>query len=404
MRWIFDQFADAEEAAVRRAVLLRVDRWWTEFGRKRDEISAIFNQQAQWDLPGWMDGTLQVVDPALKWEFGPAVKGEGHRLVITPEWRKDLAPLVQTILQRAPTLEGWEFYGYRLREALDDAEAAVEGRTGVSLQGATASASIGQWNRIDLKFAIPGVDESQAAEAAFIATEVLLGEKTLNEWIGAIVGEPAPKSLFGLRKKSAGPNFMALDRLPDMVDALIGSVQDGLPETPLSLSSREGQWSSLELHKPDPADEYPQWRDQFVAITPNALLWEAMHFDPGFASTRFSRCGEVFGCLKIDGENGLTGSRFADRAEIDDALHEALSAAKVGTTIGGGTGLRYSYIDLALTNLPKAAGVIRDVLQAGKLPHRTWIQFFDAELAAEWVGVYDDTPPPPLPDFESPEE
>jgi len=31
-----------------------------------------------------------------------------------------------------------------------------------------------------------------------------------------------------------------------------------------------------------------------------------------------------------------------------------------------------------------------------RLAQRSWFQFFDAELQAEWLGVYDDTPAPPV--------
>ena len=39
---------------------------------------------------------------------------------------------------------------------------------------------------------------------------------------------------------------------------------------------------------------------------------------------------------------------------------------------------------------------IRDRLRSGRIPLRTWILFFDDDLAAEWVGVYEETPPPLL--------
>jgi hypothetical protein len=58
--------------------------------------------------------------------------------------------------------------------------------------------------------------------------------------------------------------------------------------------------------------------------------------------------------------------------------------------------LRYSYIDLALTDVNKGIQAITQRLRAGKIQKRAWIQFFDSDWAAEWVGVYDDTPPPPM--------
>ena len=148
--------------------------------------------------------------------------------------------------------------------------------------------------------------------------------------------------------------------------------------------------------EPNAAEEYCERQDLFVAISANASQWTAAHSGDLFCSERFSRCGETFCYVKIDGSQGLGEGGFADRLEIEEALDTVLKPAKLGCPIGGGTGLRYSYVDLALTDVDTGIQVIRQRLQAGKLPRRSWIQFFDCDLVAEWVGVYDDSPPPPL--------
>jgi hypothetical protein len=64
--------------------------------------------------------------------------------------------------------------------------------------------------------------------------------------------------------------------------------------------------------------------------------------------------------------------------------------------IGGGSGLRYAYIDLALLDVKRAVPVIRQVLSDCRAPLRSWLLFHDDDLAAEWIGIYRQTPPPPL--------
>jgi hypothetical protein len=39
---------------------------------------------------------------------------------------------------------------------------------------------------------------------------------------------------------------------------------------------------------------------------------------------------------------------------------------------------------------------VRKALRKLKVPERSWILFFDADLGAEWVGVYPETPEPPI--------
>ena len=122
-----------------------------------------------------------------------------------------------------------------------------------------------------------------------------------------------------------------------------------------------------------------------------------------FDSVRFSRCGERFCYLKIDGTDGLEGSLFPDRAEIEDAINAVLRPAKLGTTIGGGSGHRYSYVELALTDVDGAWREMRLVLQEGHLPTRTWLLFHDDESSLEWRGLYDDSPAPLMPETEEDE-
>lgn len=104
MRWRFADLANCVEAKRYRALVAKIDDWWQEFAGKTDLLRAHFKGQTQWDLPEWMTDHLQAIHPDLMWEFGPAVHGEGHRLVITPEFRHFLLPLITTILDRAPQL------------------------------------------------------------------------------------------------------------------------------------------------------------------------------------------------------------------------------------------------------------------------------------------------------------
>lgn len=133
-----------------------------------------------------------------------------------------------------------------------------------------------------------------------------------------------------------------------------------------------------------------------VAVTANVHLWRGFHEDDFFYSERFSRHGETFCYLKIDGSEGLEqDGGFADRGSIEEAIDEVLIPARAGCVIGTGAGLRYSYIDLALSDVAAAVPRIRRRLCAGKIPRRTWLLFFDAPLANEWIGIYGDTPAPP---------
>ena len=409
MRILFHDPDTPQEAAERRQVIEKIDAWWSAFGAKRTDLGSLFNGGARWDLPQWMEEHLRAISPELMWEFGPAVRGEGHRLVITPESERHLRPLVDLILSRAPALPGWEFYPYRLAETMEQAQSTVEGRTGGSLEGVKASAVAAENGLVDLTFFSPrctSPEDEQAHHDAFVATESLLGEEALDKWIGAIEVRPLPRErrLLGIiRGGGNAPQTVPLDQLTPAVDTLIAAALGRLPTEPCWAFVETAEWTLFEL-KPEeppeqPAGQMPDFVEQsdlFVARTPLVSMRRHAHSGMPFYSERYSRCGETFCYVKIDGTDGLPEDGFGGKDEIEDALDAALVPAKLGCSIGGGTGLRYSYVDLALTDVRPAVDCVRRVLSEGKVPLRTWVLFYDSVLAEEWVGIYPDTPPPPM--------
>lgn len=369
----------------------RIEDWWQQFAERAPRIDGLFKGQEEWDLPQWMEEKLQAIDADLMWEFGPAVKSPGHRLVITSESRHDLRPLVREILGQAPEIEGWEFYEYRLPEDFSQAECTVQGRTGGEIDDVQVQAAVGEFNRIDLLFSCSRFAEGDRAafNTAFVATESLLGEELLNQWVGAIevAREPAATEI----------QPASIRELLALVTERIDEAREALPAHPFCQLDNEEGWSVFEL-KPDETAEYPQQQDLLVGTTLIPDMWGNALSGCAFHSARFSRWDERFCYLKIDGTEGLEGTAFADRGEIEDAMNERLRTECLGSVVGGGTGLQYSYIELALTDFDAAWPIIRSTLQAGNLPRRTWLQFHDDDLQTTWYGLWDDTVPPPLPE------
>jgi hypothetical protein len=395
VRWIQGESASAAERNRRSAIEVKIDAWWTEFQRSTDRIVDLFSRKTKWDLPNWMHEHLGAVERRLMWEYGPAVGCNGHRLVITPEAAKHLRPLTDAVLARAPLLDGWEFYAYRLPEDVEQAHRTVRGRTDGDLSGVKVHAAIGEHHRIDLTYYSPRIadeDDEQATNDSFVATEALLGEERLDKWIGEITAAPMP----GRQK----PGIVTLEQLAERVDTLVMQIKDQTPDAPLHEIVETAGWTMFKA-EPREASDYLEQFDMFVGSSVHAPMWMAARSSVPFCSERFSRFGETFCYVKLDGSEGLDEEKFADKSEIEDALNAVLKPRRLGCHIGGGTGLRYSYIDLALTNVPEGIAAIRKRLQQGNVPKRSWILFFDDYLAAEWIGIYDESPPPPLPDFDA---
>jgi hypothetical protein len=335
-----------------------------------------------------MDKHLHGIHPELIWEFGPALKGKGHRLVITVEGRRYLRPLAEEILKSVPSISGWEFYGYRPAVSFEEADRNVQGRLGSRITLTDVATEKGKFNRINITFSSTGIKTQKNVDdslhEAFVVTESLVGEEALNRWVGAIEVVPWAK---------CPVKMSPIKSLRAEVERRIAEVRMSLPNKPIHQLKDDGKWSLMKL-KPEEMGDYPAQQDMFVGKARYVELWENGRGQTDFDSVRYTGVGETFCYVKLDGREANL-EVFPDKAAIEDALQKALGDASLGCYIGGGTGLVYSYVDLAVTDVSKAIPVIRETLRKGKVSKRSWILFYDTDLAWEWIGIWDDSPPPP---------
>ena len=171
-------------------------------------------------------------------------------------------------------------------------------------------------------------------------------------------------------------------------------MKDQLPAEPVHAWCENSTWSALEL-KPPELPEYPGRQDLFAATTALLEMWRTAQLGEHFATERFTRCGETFCYIKIEHTEQFDGMDLDRRRAVEDALDAALKPAGLGGVCGTGTGRKYCYLDLALTDPRKGIAATLEILRKANVSPRSWILFFDDVLSGEWIGVYPDTPRPP---------
>ncbi|MCL2715644.1 MAG: hypothetical protein FWD68_13925 [Alphaproteobacteria bacterium] len=366
--------------------------WWQAFAEAEGRLDDLFSgRNRDFDVVGFMFTHLHAISPALAWEFGPPLAGRNHRLVVTPENRRDLRPLVQALLKAAPAASRFEFHPYRPAQPIEQAEHSMRGRCGWENIAAIGYAiTPGQFNMFNLCFFLPfDGDENELTGKALILTETLLGEERLDKWVGTIDIKPKASA-------SCDKGRPIADLHADF-EARIAAARAGLVPYREMVESEATRWSLFEF-KPRILSDYAARNDIFSSPAVDANLTRAtIEGASFFYSERFSR-DETFLYLKMDGSaDDVDSEIFPDRGAIEDAIHDALKSAHLGTTIGGGTGRRYSYVDIAVTDLNAAIPLIQSTLRAGRLTKRSWLLFQDSDLQAEWIGIYEDSPGPPAP-------
>ena len=363
MRWILADPQNAAEQQFKQHVLAATERWWQAFQANAANIDQGFRGNFRFDIAKFMEDYWQPIHPGLMWEFGAARTGTGHRLCVTPEAAHWLRPVLQYILSRAPKIPGWEFYGYRLPEPVEQVIAAVQGRTGIDCKGARLECRVGLARKIDLSFTFPQakVPVEDQRGAAFVAAEALLGEETLDAWIGVIeVASPETD----LRR------HLSLDRAQETISSLIRSLYDQLPSEAGYVLSAETMVTSYQL-QPEQAADYPRRSDILVGSTRRMDVVEAAIRHSVFDSRCHSRFNERFCYLKMDVSAIPGEARIEYRAQFEDPLAAALAQAQIGGVIGGASGIKYSYIDLGLIDVMRAIPGIQQLLASLRAPKRS---------------------------------
>jgi len=387
MRWLYPDEHDHEENAARNAVVSRMDKWWLSFAAQADGIHAYLRGGPEFDIAEFMSAQLEAVDPRLGWEFGVADDGRS-RLVISVDGYLGLRPMVDAMLARAPQLAGWEFLNAHPADSMASALSAVEAETDHALGRASVRAEVRSMNRVDLQFYLPDADGHDLAHTqAVIAAGRLLGEDALARWVGSI------ETVQGAQATQDG-QWLPLDELQQAVFTEVAGVNAKLPDKPLVAMVKDLRWSLWRLSPPDMPD-YPREQDLIMGSSALDEMSACAQLGAPFDSRRYSKVGETFCFLKFDGEGRKVGPRMDERKKVEAELGAALIEHQLGCVVGAGTGKRYSYLDLALTDVSRSIPVIRGWMQRAIVSQRSWLMFHDAWLADEWVGIWPETPPPP---------
>ncbi|MFT7642765.1 MAG: hypothetical protein ACI9G1_004523 [Pirellulaceae bacterium] len=404
MRWLYSDPTVETEVRFRQEKLAQIDAWWAAFQANENRLSDLFAGRDQWDLADWMTRHLGAIDERLMWEFGPAVSGGGHRLVITPEAHRFLRPLLNTLIEKAPALDGWEFFSYRIPcQNIGDVASVLDAKSGANVDEFSATATIGEFGKIDLVFYCQRFhdqpDHEDDIADALIATESTLGERTLDVWIGELHTSDGDKPSFIARLLGAveGPpkDAVPLPQLKGCVDSLIAELAARCSELPLFRTLEEREWGTIRLQPPE-LDQHFGRTDLLLCVSGALDIWNVAHSSFIFDSSCFSNHGEIFCYLKIATPEGPTQENGQVRARIEDELTEMLVEKSLGCSIGGGAGDAHAYVDLALLDVERAIPPIRELLLRHGVDRSSWLLFFDDHLAEEWIGIYEDTPEPAL--------
>lgn len=367
LRW---RFPSPSEEDARAEIDRRIDAFW--------EVVEAWGAVSSQPPPPVIDALRGVSE-------GLEVAGRsGRRLAVSSGDRRALEPLVDRVVSRAPSLPRLAVSRGREAEPID---VAVQG-LGHDVAGWSVEVQPTKHGLLALTW--HGTEGDDAHDVAARLSEALLGERELADWVGSV--ELAPPSLrarvLGLVRTKGVPAAGLRAQVSQVKSQVLARCAD----RPLLVrsSNPDPNWTLMRLDAGQDRAGCHQ-PDLERASCADVELFEATRCGAPFSSTRFSRFGETFAYVQTEGfgDDGVQTT-----LALEQALDVALKGDALGRTIGTGSGTRCSYVDLVLSDVPRALERLVVALRAAQLPRRAWVRFFDDALAGEWVGVWPDTPAP----------
>jgi hypothetical protein len=323
-------------------------------------------------------------------------------------------PLCRLCVERAPARYPWTFESQREALSLDATVAEVFDEFGVDFTRARARVGVTRGHLLEVVLASPDVNthDPTARDAAERLIALLLGDRRFDSWIATVSVQAAPRSRL-LRVVGDGecPELpLAIDEVADAIDAAGGGILLGLSEQPLHAVCERAEWTLFELDDTlrvaDGAE--PEWRrgvagpgltlcdtppqsDLLLAASSCPEALKCLLAEQPFSSQRFSRHGERFCYLKLRLDAANDEGRFHKRSELEDALDRALVPGRLGCVVGNGLGQDHVYIDLALTDVDRSIGIVKNRLARASVDDDAWMFFFDDEWSNEWLALNEKT-------------
>lgn len=402
MRWHLIDPANEPEAAYKRQMIDKIDRFWASFKKSSKQLEKDFESGNLEPFVNWITQELNAVHPELMWEAG-GCRAESFDLVITPEASRELRPLVETLICRAPEVPNWRFLQYREAQ-FRKVEEISDTRLGIDFSDALVSVLPSSLNSIDLFFLSPrfnGDNDECDLGNCFALCELLLGEELLDKWVGNLEtrslqtskgGKNLRKDIIDLQTRQAHCVTDGSIKIDDLYETFVMAREKMLSELPDNphCSVEFDDYTSIFLNPRDGSVDVPS-RISFTTALPQII--EAVNNSYLFHSDRFSRVGEKFCYLKIS-DAGELATNVQLRALLEDKIDSALRKAGVGCTFGGGTGPHCAFVDLAITDIAEAIGILKSIAFSERLPKKSWLLFLDTDWLSEWVGLHQDSPVP----------
>lgn len=290
---------------------------------------------------------LEELLPNLSWEFGN--ENEGHSFTLTGEGQISKQLLTDFWLSQSVEIPEWTFFASRQPSSTDDVKGMSIGLgpgKDVDAESVLFETAVNEQNqRIDITAWHPAYAELEKEHhfpILFIFLDATLGEFGTQAQLGEILVEPV----------TAGANTRSLLEMPEFIDSAF-AYHKWDKHSPLE------SYSAYEMKE---RSESPRGDTMYGTTCIPNVVFEYIDNEGQLKDDPLADTGAEFAYLAVDGSVFPDGQQVDVRANIEDAVDEALRKQASGRSLGGAFGIEKSYIEFLLFDGDVSRKIIQDTL------------------------------------------
>jgi Family of unknown function (DUF695) len=189
---IFRRKASAGPSDARHAAIAAFWDWWV--GTASGQVAAALVARRPEQVVELLTARTKKIDPGMAWELGPGTTSE-HVLVVSAEGDPALRGICRRWLLAAPPADPtWQYSDVRLPAASPETVTlAIDGARLDVASVQVGARVVGPTVNVVLHHpAFSTMTEQQRTQAAFLLLDAVLGEGTVETWIGTIAASISP--------------------------------------------------------------------------------------------------------------------------------------------------------------------------------------------------------------------
>lgn len=341
----------------------RISKFWKAFAEEEFQIREMMDNKVGGEtLLSFVNNILQIAFNRVYFEMGINTEGK-YELILTPEGDRVKLMLLYHWLQYAPKhlWKKWNFYA--LKPPLGKVDTQIE-MFDVKLNDEDIiiyPKIDDEQNKVNIEIYCPklmSLEENQRYSLLLIYMSQFIGELYIMEYVGYI----------DFAERKSNRLFIKTSELKTFIENAIENNKWSKFENPYEI------YNGYRM-EPSEGKDWTLREDIYSGYTSCSQILNAYYEGENKYFDEAKNNGAIFGFVFFENTNIPRENIVNFRGKIEDKITDKTASLGIAESIGGATGLHFSYIDFIIFDFDAFINDTRDILSAYKFEEAGYSNF-----------------------------